>query len=520
MASSLGIYFGQKNISIAESKGKALIKESQVSRALISSEDLEDKATSDVKLVASLKEALRTANIECKDAVLCLSGKDLIVRTFEMPVLPKDELQNAINFEAKKYIPFKFEDMISDSRSFLNNKTRTNSVVFIGIKKDSLVKYLSLFQQLNIKVSSIEYSPFSLTRFLKAMGIDDKGAIAVLDLCTSGEDEINFTVLENGFPLFSRDIDLISGPQGPESPEEVPGSMIEKLKTEVRVSLDYFHRKAPDKKIRKIFLFSEQEARSDIEAFLNELGLLPQYIETSKIFKSTRPYSLSLIKAYSSSLIGSVKIPLVFELLKEKAKPKLQPMKDAAALNLDVNSLFADFVLDFRMIVVGALICLGTFGFALFRVLPVRNELNRIKTQRIEVSSIAATSSPEELIAKEDSYREQLNTVDKFIKKQLYVTKPLNVIPAVIPDGIWLDDFTFSKTDQGRPELALRGVAYLSDSNKEFTVVNEFVSNLKNNPEFSGYFKEIAVSSIDSGSLGKFTVTNFLILCKGLDKGK
>jgi len=53
-----------------------------------------------------------------------------------------------------------------------------------------------------------------------------------------------------------------------------------------------------------------------------------------------------------------------------------------------------------------------------------------------------------------------------------------------------------------------------ADSDKEFAALNQFVMNLKGNPEFSKYFKEINITSLDRRQLGNLTTVIFLISCK------
>lgn len=205
---SLGIYFGPKIISIIETKGKTILNNIQVSQELITSSEIEEKVPSEVKIVALFKDELRRNKIGANEASLSLSGKDFVIRTFEMPVIPRSELDSAVRFEAKKYIPFKIEDLISDFQVQYDKLSRRNIILFAGIKKDILDRYLSILNQLDIKPSVIEYSAFSLLRLMKLLNINNKGIIGIISADFKEEDEINFTFLENGFPLFSRDITL------------------------------------------------------------------------------------------------------------------------------------------------------------------------------------------------------------------------------------------------------------------------------------------------------------------------
>lgn len=135
---TLGIYFGPKTITIAETSGMNLIKSVRIPQpaapASIPEEESSVKART-IQLVAIIKDELRKNKIEGKKANLCLSGRDLIIRTFEIPLLPSAELKNAVNFEAKKYIPFKGEDIASDFQIEYDRARKINQALFCGHKE-------------------------------------------------------------------------------------------------------------------------------------------------------------------------------------------------------------------------------------------------------------------------------------------------------------------------------------------------------------------------------------------------
>jgi len=514
--SSLGIYFGPKVISLVETKGRRLINDIQIPQTTISEGELEEKVPAEVKLIgiiALFKEELRKNKIEAKEATLCLSGKDLVVRTFEIPMLPREELKSAINFEVKKYIPFRVEDLISDFQLKFDKISHSNLVLFIGLKKEALDRYLSILSQLDIKINAVEYAAFSILRCLKLSGASDKGIIGIIGADLEKKDEVNFTVLEDGFPLFSRDITLINGPQALEKSEEAGlSTTLEKLKTEIRVSLDYYHRKFTTKDIKKLYLFASQDYHSDLEAFLKDLGLSVKFIDIVRFTHKPIPYSLSFIKGYSSSLSKTIKTNISVNLLAAKERAQLTKEK---VVEKEIISLLRGLKLDYRLVTLGLLICIATFGWGLYRMQPLRQELNRIIGLRLHVTTINPSATYQELTNIDSEYKRKLNALDNLIKKQLYATEPLDAIPRAIPQGVWLTNFSLNKKEQGKAELILGGTAYLSDSDKEFEAVNKFIVNLKEDAEFNKYFKEINITFLDHGQLDQSTkATNFSISCK------
>ena len=511
--SSLGIYFGPTSISIVETKGRKLINNVQIPQSAVFAGELEEKVPGEVKIIgiiALFKEELRKNRIEAKKVTLCLSGKDLIISTFEIPQLPRDELASAINFEVKKYIPFKVEDLVSDFQLKFDKITRTNIVLFMGAKKETLDKYISILNQLNIKISAIEYSAFSVLRCLKLSGLSDNGVVGVLGADLQGKDEVNFTVLEKGFPLFSCDITLANGPEPVGKPEEAVGvTTLEKLKTEIGVFLDYYHRKFPAKNIKKIYYLFDQEYHSELEAFMADMGIPAKFIDIDRRMGKTVPYSLSFIKGYTASLSKAVRNSLTVDLLAAQKKVKSLKEKEKVAV-----SLFRGLRLDPRVVFLGLAICIATFGFGLYRMRVLHKELDRIVSLRVPVSTVNSQAPYEELNTIDSEYKRKLDTVDNLIKKELYLPEVLDILPRVLPNGVWLTRLSFKK-EEAKTELLLDGMVYLIDSDKEFATLNQFVTDLKANAQFSKYFKEINIDSLDTLHSGNVMTIKFLVSCRG-----
>jgi len=512
MSGSIGIYFGPKLISLVENKGRKIVKQATISRIALSEGELEEKVPEEVKIVAVFNDELRRNQIEAKEATISLSGRDLIVRTFELPTLPPNELGNAVNFEAKKYIPFKVEDLVSDFQVEYDRRNRKNLVLFVGIKKEALDKYLSILKQLNIKVNNIDYSAFSVLRLLKLAGLGNRGVVAIISTDIQEEDEANFTVLENGFPVFSRDISLLSSSAGgPARPEEADSGMVlEKLKTEIRISFDYYHRKYPNKNIESVYLVANENYRMDLESFMKDMDLSFRFVDISKIIGSREPFSLSLIKGYGASLSKIVKTNLKINLLAPKAK--ITPAKKIS-IAPEQPSLFTDLRVDPRVITLGIVFCIAAFGYGFYRTLPVRNELAKIIGSRPKVENVDPEANYEDLKKIDSEYMNKIKSLDGLIKKQLYLTEMLDIIPRNIPEDMWLTDFSFQQ-EESKAELSLRGFVYLGDNDKELTLLNSFITKLKEVPAFSKYFKEIFLVSAERSAFQKITVTSFTILCR------
>lgn len=509
--SDLGVYFGPNAINISESKGRKLANNIQIPLAGIIGNELDEKVPAEIKLVAAFNDSFRRNKVEAKEVTLCLSGKDLIVRTFEIPVLPREELQGAINFEAKKYIPFKVEELISAYQVEFDRLNRTNMVLFMGIKKDTFEKYSSIFKQLNLKLNAIEYAGFSLSRILKLAGAKESGVTGVLCFDSLGQDEINFTVLENGFPLFSRDINLGSAPSDLDQITDASASFSpDKLKTEMRVSLDYYHRKFPAKDLKSIFLVSSPERRQEFEVFIGELGLISKFVDLSRVIAKPLAFSSGLAKSYSASIFKSVPAKVKLDLVESKAKA----VKAGAKEPLAWLSLLTKIKLDFRVITAGILICAATAVYGVFQAMPFKQDLAKVMSKRNKDSKFSPDTSYDALKASSLKYKVTLGNLDNLIKNQLFFTEALDILPRSLPQGAWLSKLSLSQREGNRAELILEGMCYLGDSNNEFQAVNKFFADLNASPVFTKYFKDIRIVSIGQAQFASADVTTFYISCK------
>ncbi|TRZ95933.1 hypothetical protein D4R78_02220 [bacterium] len=515
---TFGIYFGPKIVNLIETSGKRIVNDIQIPLSALSVGGLEEKVPDDIKIVAALKDNLRKKSINVREAAICVSGKDWIIRTFEIPFLPRKELSNAVNFEVRKYIPFKVDELISDFQIHPDKSSRKNLILFVGIKKEIINKYLAIINQLNIQVKSIEYSGFSMLRLANLNGIREKGTIGVISVDLSEDEEVNFMVLEDGFPLFSRDITLGLGPGSFSLQDELNSSAaLEKLKTEIRISLDYYDRTFRAKNIERMFFISKNDYRSELESFMKEIGHSAHFLESAKFIGRETPFSLSLIKAYTVSLYKTIKTSLKIDLL--AARSKSQALK-AKSIMPELMPFLVGFKVNPAALIAGLLICLGTIGLVFLRIQPLRQELIKNVKNRPSAVGVSSTANYDELLKIEKKYAGRIATLDALIKKQMFFTSLLNVVPKITPEGTLLKTYSISK-EKGKASFSIIGTVSLRDNLKEFESVNNFLTNLKRNNIFAKYFEKINVVSLETKTNERTgdTLTNFGI--SGLtQKGK
>lgn len=512
---TLGIYFGPKSISLVETEGQKVMNNVLIPLIRLSGTAVEEKIPEEIKIAAAIKDELRKNNIEAKEAGLALLGRDLIIRTFHMPVLPPSELYTAVRFEAKKYIPFKVEELVYDFQVSLDKASRKNLVLFVGVKKDNLEKYLTVFNQLGLKVSSIEYSGFGVLRLLQLAKIKEKGVTAVIDIDLAEEDEVNFIVLENGMPLFSRDI-ILSGdssvsPDGPEAAKFDFAQSLDKLKVELRISLDFYLRKFPTKNINNVVVIAPDDCRQELESFVKERGITINFADPRKFVDRPVAFSLGFFKAYAVNLKKTIKSNINIDLLPTKIKAKGQERSGSGG-----PALFG-FKVDIKFVLLAIGIIGMPFGLNYYRMQPVRAALNAVVGSRPQVGSIKSERSIAELKTIDAKYKGDISAINGILKKRMFITGQLDTIPRIIPKELWFRDFNFSKNDKDFI-ITITGSCYLADANIERETITKFKNSLRESPYFSK-FASIECVSMERGQLDKVSLTNFVIECRSRKSG-
>jgi Tfp pilus assembly protein PilN len=508
---SVGLYFGPRNINLIEADGKRITNIIQFPVPKSDSNVLDDKAPDDLKIGQILRDEIKKNPIDCRSANIVIPGKDFIIRTFHMPVIPQHEMSDAVRFAATKYIPFKVEELVADFRFIYDRSNRNNLILFVGIKKQILDRYLGMLAQANIKADSVEYAGFSAIRLLQQANIREKDTVAVVYADPVEDDEVNFVVLEDGFPLFSRDI-ILSGyaEEGSVKIEKMAlVDKVDKLKVEVRSSLDYYLRKFPTKNIRKIIFVAPPDFRAELEAFVKERTLSSRFVELGTLVDKPGVFSLGFYKAYAGSLTKTVIPKVKLDLLSVTMTAKTARAKSSRAFSAPQLKFKVKYLLF------GGVLCMLAFGWGLFLKIPATRDRDSAIELQPRVAAVPMTASLDEVNAKNADYMDRIKNIESMVHKRSPFTSELDIIPQVIPEGVWLRDFTF-RQDKKSLEFIIDGWAYLKDSNKELEAVNLFITRLKADQKFSGLFKEISLTSVNQGQVKNTVVTSFMIVCKGV----
>lgn len=171
--------FGQKNSLLGVDIGSSSIKIVQIDRgdnpqlvtygmvdipAPISSQTTDEQVH---QIADLLKNLMEKAHVTTKDCIMSLPNSAVFTSVIDMPKMGDKEMESAMQFEAKKYVPLPFSEVtlswtiISD-----NDDGSTSKVLLIAVPNQIRDIYIKLFQLAGLNLEIIEIEALSLIRAL------------------------------------------------------------------------------------------------------------------------------------------------------------------------------------------------------------------------------------------------------------------------------------------------------------------------------------------------------------------
>jgi len=500
-----GFYVGAREVYIAQVKGTLLglrlvkFGKADIQASAQTAELTKARASA---IVQAIKRVVQENNITDRKVISALPGKDVLIRYFQMPRIPRSEWDTAVKFEAKKYIPFKLEELIWDFHVVLHKARGTKmSVTFVAVKKEVAEAYISLLEEAGLQPLSLEPAPFSLLRlFTLSKQLTKDKPIAILDV-DYGLVDIN--IVKNKVCYLTRDVSL------PLEKEVI----FDTLLNEIRMSLDYYEKIFPAEVIGKLLLAGEVELNHWEKMLAEELKLPVEKADLAGIVRVERTLpSLNMAIPIALALRGLTKTAVEVNLYQvRKVKPKAAVTKEAFKFTPGLCRTL------FRAIAISCIGLLILHMALLRRVTQERRRLGLLISLRPKVDLPVSVFSSARLDEKKKELENKLSTLKLIIVERIFLTDKFNELPKIIPPGVWLTNLSFSDKSSGDGKIArtlnISGVAYHKDSAQEIEIISKFVSNLKGDEAFSRGFKEIKLGAMSSSELKGILVKRFTIAC-------
>jgi len=207
--SFLGVDVGSTSLKLVE-----LTKEKGVPYLLTygyAERSLGDVIKGDPKVVLArvatlLKKLYTESGIKTYKAVTALPNFSVFNSVITLPVMNKKELEAAVRWEAKKFIPMPIEEVVLDWRIIdtiqVGQKRKNYRILLTAASRKLVKRYVEIFKQADLELLSLETESFALARSLIGKS---QATTMIIDTSALTTDII---IIEKGIPAFNRSIDV------------------------------------------------------------------------------------------------------------------------------------------------------------------------------------------------------------------------------------------------------------------------------------------------------------------------
>ncbi len=511
----LGLYWGSEAFSVYEkAPDNSCLNQFTVNFNEDASSSSSQMVPNAIKLTALLQKSLRDKKITAKDVNLSLSPQDIIFRTFNIPWMQANEIKNVLEFEIKKYIPFKLEEL---SYSFHSTPIGSEDkkqlrIIFVAVRAETLTRYASMLNQAGFNIIFSEPSTFSLVRLLikeNMLDQQEKGII-IQSFPASG----NIVIVDEGLPIFVRDFTLPMGIGENHDPQLRQA----RLFNEIKMSIDYFKRQFSNVELMKSICISAIEDKDFVDGLSKDINMPASKFDVKKVITNEKASSdIGLLNSLGILTEDTVESPPSFDLSHD-------PNKTVTRAGIVVKEpIDKKIIIKTAGICAGVLVCI--FGL-IFSIIGGDNKkiAKYIKKEtRYKKFSIAKIESEtKELKKKLKEYKK--------IRMETDFSTYLSQIPNILPEGTWLKDLKIEyknnkiskrkrrsrkkkkvASQEEKMGLAISGYAFTDEPSAQIPLVSSIITNLKRDDAFSKAFPEVKILTAQTEKIEEHIVTYFKI---------
>lgn len=387
--------------------------------------DIKDKEGTDVEIAVSV------------------SSQDILKRTFTIPVMPKDEIKEAIEWSASKVVTTPLEDMIYENivlGEVTERGMKKEEVLFVGANKEYINILLSIFETvgfrriITVTDSGILYLTITSEKKEGTIAIidiggrqtgiyifDDKRLRFIREILTASESFIDALMSE--FDLSYDDAEKYSMEKGfTEESKHILAFPLDRLTSEVQRTFSVYTRKYPDRPITKIYVTGRASRIPNIinvlqGAFVEEVTQLTSPIDIEEHF----------LPAYALCIDAE---PLI-NLLPEKLKARKREVTLRSWLRIAIICVIA-------FLLIPSIIMLANVRKNQILLKSEQTDVVSKKEQLRLLGSITPVSRYGELVALK---KEIGNKDETFVVLLKYFASRL-------PKGVYLRDIEFSNRNK------------------------------------------------------------------------
>lgn len=160
-------------------------------------------------VVAGLKTLMKEAKITTNRAVAALPSFTVFSSIISLPLMTRKELNSAVRFEAKKFVPMPIDDLVLDWKLLKDSGTPATErapknlrVLITAAPKTLVQRYNTMFKAAGLQIEALDTEAFALERALVG---NDPASVMIVDIGATATD---IAIIVDGIPLINRSIDV------------------------------------------------------------------------------------------------------------------------------------------------------------------------------------------------------------------------------------------------------------------------------------------------------------------------
>ena len=171
--------------------------------------DRDEQPGQDRDAPLALHDVFKETRLKRQKIAINFSGRSPVVRYLLLPKMPKDELGEAVRWEAKKLIPFPMEDAVLDYLIVGETQERDlqrTEVLLVAAERTAVLNQLDSFKRINLPITAMDINPLALFNTLRLNYKSDLDENLVFVDIGAGKMDINIS--KRGVLRFTRNVQL------------------------------------------------------------------------------------------------------------------------------------------------------------------------------------------------------------------------------------------------------------------------------------------------------------------------
>jgi len=165
--------------------------------------------TSELERNEILTRVIEDHKLRGEPVVTAVSGRNVIIRYIIMQQMPQEELDNAIQYELDKHIPFSAAEVVTSCQKLedIDSSSNEMKVLLVAVKRNVVNEHVRLLQEMGLRPAAIDVDPFAIgNAFELNYGTESLEPDSVVALVDIGATKTDINIIYNGLSRFSREL--------------------------------------------------------------------------------------------------------------------------------------------------------------------------------------------------------------------------------------------------------------------------------------------------------------------------